>query len=204
MSLEQDWKQINEGSDDDLSSLLRPGQLNKLHSLSPLQKIKRHLFINMCWSIAVALLYIVIMVEFPLWPVLLTIGITQAFTIWAIYTAWHQYKNIAPFAGNSLSLLAEMERHYHGMNKWIKLQKKVAIIIYPISATGGYMIGGIVGSGKTIEQFFSKPIVIIALALVILILVPCCVYLTKWMFNKSFGKHLAALKKNIEELKAEK
>ena len=159
---------------------------------------------NIGWGVVIAMIYVFIIIKFPVWQVFLTIGITQVFTIWAVYTAWQQYKNINPFASNSLSLLAELERNYEGMNNWIKLQKKVAVIIYPISATGGYMIGGIMGSGKTIEQFFNKPVVIIALVLVILILVPCCVYGAKWLFNKSFGKHLAALKKNIDELKAEK
>ena len=48
-----------------------------------------------------------------------------------------------------------------------------------------------------------KPIMIIALLIAITILVPCCFYLAKWMSRKSFGRHLDALKENIEALKKE-
>jgi hypothetical protein len=201
MSIEQNWKQLNEGGDDDLSSLLQPGRLQNIHSSNPLQKIKRHLFINICWGLVIILLYVFVMIKFPFWQIWLTIGLTLAFTVWGVCTAYIQYKGIRPGASSQSSLLVEMERHYEGIRNWVKLQMKVAVFIYPVAAVGGFMVGGIPGSGKSIEVFLNKPFVWVALLITVAILVPCGLYTAKWMLAKSFGKYLTVLKKNIDELK---
>jgi hypothetical protein len=66
------------------------------------------------------------------------------------------------------------------------------------------MLGGISGSNKSVEVFMNKPGILLALFIALVILVPACWYLTKWMFNYSFGKHLKALKENIRALEEEK
>jgi hypothetical protein len=75
-------------------------------------------------------------------------------------------------------------------------------LLYPVSAAGGFMLGGFVGSGKPIEVFMSKPIVIIILVVTIAILVPICYKLAKWMTKKAFGQYADQLKKNIDALKS--
>ena len=76
------------------------------------------------------------------------------------------------------------------------------MIIYPISAAGGFMLGGYVGSGKPIEQFMSKPAVLIALVISIIVLVPICHHFAKWMDKKAFGQFADVLKQNIDMLKS--
>ena len=204
MSIEQNWKKMNEEGDDDLSSLLREGRLQKMHSSNPLQKIKYSLVVSIAYAILIAALYVYVLIRFPYWQVIVCIGIVLLFTIWGGYTSYIQYRNIRPWVSGSKPLLEEMEKHYTGIRDWMRLQMKVAIFIYPVAAAGGFMIGGIVGSGKSIDYFLSKPVVIIALIIAVVVLVPCCIWLAKWMFKKSYGKHLATLKKNIDALKEEK
>lgn len=200
MSIEQNWKQLDEQGDDDLSKLLQPGKVEKLHSSNPLYKIKSYLIISMIWAVLIAGLYVYVMIRFPYWPVLLCIGTVLLFTLWAGYTSWKQYISINPSVTGH-SLLMEMEKHYEGIQNWMKVQMKAAIFVYPVAAAGGFMIGGMVGSGKSIAEFISKPAVVISLIVTVAILVPLCIWLAKWMFKKSFGKHLVSLKQNIDALK---
>ena len=84
----------------------------------------------------------------------------------------------------------------------MKVQQQAALIIYPISAAGGFLLGGVLGSGKSVEVFMSKTVVQVALLVCIIILTPAAYYLARWMYNCSFGKHLAALQKNINDLES--
>ncbi|MCG7859559.1 hypothetical protein MD537_21455, partial [Flavihumibacter sediminis] len=68
---------------------------------------------------------------------------------------------------------------------------------------GGYLSGGILGSGKTIEELMTKPIFVYALPVTMLVLIPICYWLAKWMFNKSFGKHLRSLEGIIHSLEVD-
>jgi signal transduction histidine kinase len=199
MNLENSWKQLGQQKDEDLSSLLQAGSFRKLHSSNPLHKIKNSLVFSMVWAVVIASGYVYVMILFPQWQVLLCIGIVLLFTLWAGYTAYLQYRNIRLFVMED-SLLAEMKKHYAGINSWMKMQMKAAIFVYPMAAAGGFMIGGMLGSGKSIESFLGKPVIIIALIITICILVPLSMQLAKWLFKKSFGKHLAQLKKNLDEL----
>jgi hypothetical protein len=201
MSIEKNWQNWDKQADADLSDLLQPGQLEKLHSSSPLKKIKFYLLVSMIWSVLIAAIYVYMMIQFPQWPVLLCIGVVLLFTLWAGYSSWQQYKSIDPYAGVG-SLLSQMQKHYDGIHIWMKNQMKVAVFVYPVACTGGFMIGGMMGSGKSIAFFLSKPPVIAALLISIAVLVPVCIWFSKWMFKKSFGKHLDTLKKNIDALKA--
>ena len=179
-------------------------KLSKLTSHNPLQKIKRNLLINMIYGVLICFIYLFIIFYFQIWQVQIAISIVLIFSLWALYTAWIQYKKIDISHPLNSSLLIELKRNYESINHWIKSQQKVAIAIYPISATGGFMLGGVLGSGKSVELIMSKPPILIALAITLIILVPACYYLAKWMSNYSFGKHLKTLAQNIKDLEAEK
>lgn len=203
MSLEKQWQHINEQEDEDLSALMNNPQLKKLTSHQPLQKIKNNLLINMAWGIGIAVCYVLILFFFPYWQVRLCIGIVLLFTLWAISTAYTQYKSIQPTVSSQNSLLAEMKRHHASMILWMKTQERVALFIYPFSTAGGFMLGGAIGSGRSVDYFMSKPVVQIALVISIAILVPLAYWFAKWLFNKSFGKHLKTLGENIQELSSD-
>jgi len=204
MSIENTWGEINDGGDDDLSSLLQKSDLPKRSSHNPLEKIKRNLLINIVWGIIICGAYVAIISYFPIWQVQVAIGITLIFSLWAVYQAFVNYKKINTTIATAGSLLDELKRHRQSIDNWLKVQQKVALIIYPVSAAGGFMLGGVIGSGKPVEVFLSKPVVIVALLISIAILVPSCFYLARWMCKYSFGKHLAALQKNINDLETEK
>ncbi|CAN5587402.1 hypothetical protein BH11BAC3_BH11BAC3_06950 [soil metagenome] len=202
MNIEEQWKDMQEQQDDDLNSMLKMPFISQLSSKDPLQKIKRNLLLHSIYGILIAGLYVIILVRFPFWQLLLCIGTVLLFTIWAAVKALLLYKKLSD-NNNALSVLQQMEHHYTVIKKWMSLQQWVALVIYPISAAGGFMLGGFLGSGKPIEVFMQKPIIIIALVIVTAILVPICHWLAKWMSRKAFGRYAEALKQNIEAFKKE-
>ena len=199
MNLEDIWKNTGEG-DNDLSSLIKPG-LSKIASKSPLVKINRNLFWGAVFGIFIAGIYIFIMIKFPVWQVLLCVGIVFAFTVFASLKSYLLYRDISTTLPG-LSLLQEMESHHAKIKKWMSIQQQVALWIYPVSATGGFMIGGSVGGGKSITAFMQKPEIIIFLLITLAILVPICFYMAKWMCKRAFGKYFDQLKQNIDLLKS--
>lgn len=203
MSIKETWDDINMPQDDELSTMLKASGLRRMPSNNPLEKIKRNLLINIILGIVICLLYVVVIVYFQLWQVQICMGILFLFSVWALYTAWVQYKRMNSTISPSNPVIEELKRHYHSITEWMDTQKRVALWIYPISALGGFMLGGASGSGKSVAVFMSKPIVLLALIIAIVILVPACWYLTNWMFKVSFGKHLKKLQDNIGALEEE-
>lgn len=203
MSIENSWNQIDDQQDDDLSSMLQSPALSKLSSHNPLEKIRKNLLINMIWAFLICLLYIGVIIYFHIWQVQIPIFVVLIFTLWGLYSGYQIYGQIKTGVSTG-PLLPELKRHHQTINTWIQTQQRVGLFIYPVSAAGGFMLGGVLGSGKPVEVFMSRPIVLIALAISIIVLVPACYYLARWMSNYSFGKHLNALQENIRELEAEK
>ncbi len=202
MNPDEQWKNMEEHQDKDLSALININRISRLPSIDPLEKIKRNLIINSLWGVLIVFIYIYVLVQFPLWQVQLCLGIVLLFTVWGIFSAIKLYRKITVKA-TSNSLLEVLEHHYNSIHQWMSIQQNVGLLIYPISAAGGFMLGGFVGSGKPIEVFMSKPIVIIILLVLIAILVPLCYKLTKWMTKKAFGQYADQLKNNIDALKSE-
>lgn len=202
MSIESEWKQMNTNEDEELSSLLNQRKLQTLSSKSPLQKLKRSLFINMIFGIIICFAYIIIIVVFHIWQVQLAIFIVLVFSAWTVYSAFMQYKKLNVSITSS-PVLTELKRHHETFTKWIALQMRVSVAIYPISVAGGFMLGGVLGSNKPVEIFMGRPVVQMALLICIIIMVPAAYYITKWLFKLSFGKHLKLLQENISSLEKE-
>ena len=202
MSLENQWRSLENQTDDTLSSLLVQGDFKKLHSNNPLMKIRHHLILSGRMATVLSIAYIILLFFYPYWQLLVCIGILLLFTAAGAYTSFNYAYSIHPMIKADSSLLQEMEKHFRTIKKWGKLQNRAAIFVYPFAAAGGFMFGGMLGSGKPIELFMSKTSVQLSLVAVILLLVPASLYLAKKLFNKSFGKHLKSLETNINELKS--
>ncbi len=197
----EQWKNLEEHRDEDLSALINMRRIASLPSISPLSKIKRNLLVNSIWGLLIVVLYVIILVMFPLWQVRLSIGVVMLFTIWSMYSALQLYRKI-DIGSTSNSCLAEMERHYKSISDWMKIQQNMGLLVYPISGAGGFMLGGFLGSGKPVEVFMGSPKMILIMLVTIAILVPVCFKLAKWMSKKSFGRYADQLKENIDALRS--
>lgn len=200
MDIEKSWNDLKP-EDQDWDNLVKVSLSKNREPLDPLFKLRRSLKMNIGYAILICILYIAAITYFTLPVFRITMILMLGFTAWGFITAIREYKSIEPGISTNRSLLEDMERHYYSITHWIKTQERVALFFYPIGAVGGFIMGGVIGSGKTVDEFMSKPFVIIALIIILIVLVPACYYLAKWMNKKAFGDHLVKLKENIDQLK---
>lgn len=193
------WKEW-EPKDKDLENLLRSGFLTRKASQHPLEKLKKNLLINICWALLITIGYGIIFINYPLWPVRIALVVMIGFNIFGIVTGWRLYQHIPSNYTSGLDVLGMLRNCHHHITEWGKQQMRLAIFVYPIAATGGYLLGGVSGSGKSLEELLRSPVFIWALPISLLILVPMAMLLAKWMFRKAFGRHLETLRQMIIDL----
>lgn len=193
------WKEW-EPTDKDLENLLRSGFLEKKTSQHPLEKLKKNLLINIFWAILITIAYGFLFIQYPLWPVRIALVVMIGFNIFGIVSGWRLYQHIPTNYTSSLDILGMLRNCHHLITAWGRQQMRLAIFVYPIAVAGGYILGGVSGSGKSLEQLLRSPIFVWALPISMLILVPLAMILAKWMFRKAFGRHLDTLRQMIIDL----
>ncbi|TFF40790.1 hypothetical protein [Mucilaginibacter psychrotolerans] len=201
MDIEQVWKghMAETSSLPDMQSI---AQLKPANQSNPLKKMKKLLVKNMVGVACCIAFYVIIIYFFNFWQIRVLIGITLLFTLWALATAWQLYRS-ADDQVSATNLLDELKRNRDALNLWMRIQMRVSVFIYPFSAAGGYLWGGVLGSGKDVAAFMSKPIAAWALIACIIVLTPLGYLAGKWMFKKTFGKVITQLDENIASLSAD-
>lgn len=199
MNIENTWQQ-SAGSDDALNKMLQINEFSNLHSKLPLAKLKKNLLIGLILAILITAIYVVLIFFISIWQVHLAIAIAILFNIWVGLDTWKLYTNINANISATNSLKDELQKNYSGFQKWWRIQERLGLFVYPIAATGGFILGGVDGSGKSVEAFLYNPKMLVVLGVTLLILVPLCYYGARWMFNYAYGKHLKKLKQLIDEL----
>lgn len=199
MDSENVWQQSG-GSDDALNKLLQQSDFNNLHSKLPLNKLKKNLLIGITWAALITVAYIVLLFFVQLWQVYIALSVLIFFNIWIAIDSWKLYKNISVDITVANSLKEELQRNYNGFQRWWSLQQRASLFVYPIALTGGFILGGFLGSNKPVESFLYNSKMLSILGITILIVMPVCYYGAKWMFNYAYGKHLKKIKMFIDEL----
>ncbi len=199
MDIENTWQQAGE-SDDMLHKMLQQTDFPNTPSQLPLKKLKKNLLTGIFWALLITLFYISLFFLIQLWQVHVALVVMTLFNIWIMIDTWKLYKRTQENITVTNSLKQELQKNYDGFQKWWKLQQKAGLFVYPIAATGGFIVGGVEGSGKTVEAFLYNPQMLVILGITILVLVPISHYTAKWMFNYAYGKHLKKLKNLMDEL----
>lgn len=198
MNLQEIWK-ATLPSTENLPSINGMENLDFKGLKNPLMQVKKRLKQSIIWSAVFALFYIPILLYFRVWQIQLFIGIPFLSTVWAGYSTYLFYQSFESNVSAN-NLLSELKRVLSIIKRLITEQSKIWIFIYPFSVIGGYILGGILRTGKTIEQLFERPIMIYVLIISVLIVSPLCYYLSKYMFKMAFGKILLQMEKLIKEL----
>lgn len=172
-----------------------------LHEVSatPLRKLKRNLKIGIAYALVISMLYGVLIYMFPLWQVQLGLIVVTAFNVWIAYHSYQLVKKINAY-DPSRNVLVTLRTVYSGFKEWFRQQYRMAALVYPVAAAAGYMLGGTIGSGLSIEEFFAKPFVGWALLGVIIVLVPLGLLLAKWMNRRAYGRYVDQLRETITAL----
>lgn len=201
MDWEKTWKQLESGNKDELESYFKSGKPLKNTGRHPLQQIRRSLMITSVWGIVISAGYVFLMFKFPFWQILLGFSIVLIFNIYSVVKGLQLRTSIPSNISGDSSLLAEMERQYKAVTDWIRAHKMTAIFVYPVAAATGFMLGGVLGSGKPLDLLFTRNFFWISLIISAIAMTPVAYYLSKLMVRVTYDKHLKKLKENIDELK---
>ena len=202
MNAEQNWKQMNEQNDEDLSALLNISAIVKEQSNSPLQKIRISFFYNMLWTILFSCLYLILFFVIDFWQIKAALVFLIVVHILGILSAYKQYKSINPVIMADQSVLEELKRQHRSVKNWMNAHLRSGLLFYPVSIGGSFLLGGAIGSSKSVEDFVSKPYMLLTTIILIIVLTPLCHFLAKKMLKSSFGNHLDNLQKNIDDLES--
>ncbi len=199
--LKQIWEAEGEGNDI-LEQMLRNKSFKQAGIKTPLDKLRRNLALHMGYAAIITLGYAFIFYFFPYWQVQGCLLLLIIFNLWGIVKTYRLYSGIDTNL-SAHTVLEELKKHYEAFKEWEKQSLRAALFVYPFAATGGFMLGGTVSSGKSVEMFMEDNRVIIALIVALLILVPLSYLLAKWMTKVAFGKYIDQLKERIDDLEAE-
>lgn len=202
MDIEKTWQQSSSG-DDALIKMLQVKDFDKMHSKLPLGKLKKNLLIGILWAAIITIVYIMAFFFIDIWQGYVALGTLSLFNIVIAIDSWKLYKSINVNISTKNSLKNELQKNYISFQRWWRIQERLSLFVYPIAATGGFILGGVLGSEKPVEAFLYNQKMLLILAVTILVLVPLCYFGARWMFNYAYGKHLKKLKLLIDELSNE-
>jgi hypothetical protein len=199
MDLDKIWGELGK---EPVEGVLIKGQqqLKNVKSLHPLIEVRNNLRITNIWGIVISIGYIVLMIFYPYWQVILGFSIVLTFNIVFIFQGIKLRKQLPLSVDAGHSMLHEMEVHHAALTKWIENQMYAARCVFPVAAASGFMMGGIWGSGKSLEQLFNKPIFPISMIISAVLFSFAGMWLVRKMFGISYQKFLNRLKVNIDQL----
>lgn len=193
---------MNELNDEDLSALLNTSAIAKGQSNSPLKKIKTSFFYNMLWTILFSCLYLILFFVIDFWQIKAALVFLIVVHILGILSAYKQYRSINPVIMADQSVLEELKRQHRSVKNWMNAHLRSGLLFYPVSIGGSFLLGGAIGSSKSVEDFVSRPYMLLTTIILIIVLTPACHFLAKKMLRSSFGKHLNDLQRNIDDLES--
>jgi len=100
-----------------------------------------------------------------------------------------------------LSLKNTLKQVYDNTMSTLAFQRKASLIIYPLAATAGFLMG--LAAEKDAAMMMQKWQVQVILLIAIIILTPSCYYLARWMEKVSYGKYLHQLRDLISQFDKE-
>lgn len=200
---DKNWKTMEGYTDADLSGLISLSEISKIQSHSPLLKIKRNLRIDIFSSILGCGLFVLLIFLFDYWLIRLAMAILLAYTIWELYTAFVQYRNIKADVLENTSVLAELKRQQSSIAEWLRLQRRVSLFITPFSAACGIMLGRASSPGRSVEEMISNPSSAVIFIVMVIVIAPISYLVSKLFYQLRFGNHLADLQKTIGELEGD-
>jgi len=115
---------------------------------------------------------------------------------------WKEYKALGQYIDRSLPVVDTLKTFHQKVKQILHYEELIGLMLYPISATAGFMIGLAAGSEK--GEFMTSKSDWIALVVVLIILVPACDWFAKWMNRVAFGSYLKKLEANILAMENEK
>lgn len=166
-------------------------------SVDPLVKLKKNIRLKLLWIIAFTLVFLVIIITTDkFYNKILMSPLLLAYLI-GLVLIFGQYR-VLSFVDKSLSLRETLEIYYQRISLINKYEQRVALFIYPISVSAGFVYG--LTLNRSAEEILSDQRILAILIGLNVILVPACYYLARWMEQKAYGKYLAHIREDLNQL----
>ena len=198
MDLRDYWKPKEDGPDKPV--VVNKEKLDRASCLSPMCVLKKNITYNFYIGVAIMAFWMYLIWAFPQWPIRLCFILIAAITAYMLFDTYKIFKSIDTDCMEDTHLLTELKSHCLRIEKWMKNSSILGLLMYPFSATGGFLIGGIKGSGLPVETLLKDPAILWTLAIAVVVLTPLSYLLGRWMNHQAFGKHLAKIKNMVKEL----
>ncbi|MGB3183903.1 MAG: hypothetical protein WBB45_21095 [Cyclobacteriaceae bacterium] len=197
--LKQAWLDLN--SADYIDHELKNEEIMQaIHSSSksPIRQLAINIYAKFWFAVFFIVLEIagIILIGIPIVKILL--GIMLGAYVTGGIALYMEYKDLKKGVTMDMNLLSGLRQYRDRVRKVLKYEERAGIAIYPVAIVAGLYVGAAAGNPDAI--LFSDTRSIIILGAVIVVLVPACYYLARWMNKVSFGKLLDELDENIQRL----
>lgn len=194
MDLKKVWKKLDS---DKLSKPVLGSMHIQKKSKHPVQKLV-HLFrITLGFAIAFEVGFIYLFITMPQPIVKAFMAVMIIIYVFFFVLNFIILKNIQHSFRLDLNLKSTLQQVYDNTVSTLAFQRKSSIIIYPIAATTGFLLGLSVETDAALMM--QKWQVQVALLASILILTPASYYLALWMEKVSYQKYLNQLRDLIQQ-----
>jgi hypothetical protein len=190
----EDWQQ------DDAAFQLDEAFLDKAlkkESNDPLIRLRKNIGIKLIWIAGFSLLFLLLIVTTDKFYNRILISPLLITYMAGLALIYGQYR-ILNFVDKSQNMKHILKSYYHRISRIQKYELRVALFLYPISVTAGFVYGFTIE--KSAEEILTNQTVWMTLIAANVILIPACYFLAKWMDRKAYGKYLDRLKEDIEQL----
>lgn len=201
MGIEQQWQNY-QPNDTDLATMLDKLNVSRLESHSVLKNIKKNMVLGGILSVLTSVLILWVGLSFAIWQIQILLAIVLVFCIWTVVITVKLYRQTNIIIASGASLLEQLKSNKASVERYISVQMKVSLFVYPFDIAAGFLMGGVSGSGKSLEVFLRPVIVQVILGVVIIIFTPASYYLARYLFRLFFGRYLAQLTQLIADLEA--
>jgi len=198
MDLKEAWKKLESHK---LSKPVAGSVHIQKRSKHPVQKLILLFKVTLGFAIFFELGFIYLFAIMPQLIVkifLVIMIITYAFFFLLNYKALRKIKHSFRL---DLSLKNTLKQVYDNSMSTLAFQRKASLIIYPLAATAGFLMG--LAAEKDAAMMMQKWQVQVILLIAIIILTPSCYYLARWMEKVSYGKYLHQLRDLIAQFEKE-
>lgn len=183
-----------------LKSMLSTARLQGTGPRDPLATLRKSLAINLAWSMVMGIAMLVLLFSTPSLTVRLCLAVPVLFCVWSAWDTWKLRASIPAGISGDYAVLPELKRHHAALRRWVQVGQRAGLLVYPFSAAGGFVLGGLAGSGGTVAELMAMPGMFWLLGISLVILTPLCWLGARWMYRLAFGAQEEALRKRINEL----
>lgn len=169
----------------------------KKDSCDPLIRLRKNLGIKLIWIAGFSLLFLLLIITTDkLYNRILISPLLLAYAV-GLTLIYGQYRMLG-FVDKSQNMRYILKAYYYRITRIQQYELKVAVFLYPISITAGFVYG--FSLKRSADEILTDIKILTILIITNLILIPLCYYLARWMDRKAYGRYLDQLKEDIDQL----